>query len=121
MKSNAEFKVLKTIKATGAGVLEDTLIQLSSTLARQICPQKMRRIRFVREEDGKELTFIKNDLIRSAEEIADLYKRRWQIELFFKWIKQNLKIKRFLRVFRRSLVLLYVKANLICWKKSTKD
>ncbi|MDQ7057096.1 MAG: transposase [Ghiorsea sp.] len=50
----------------------------------------------MREEDGKELSFITNDLKRTAVEIADLYKQRWQIELFFKWIKQNLKIKRFL-------------------------
>lgn len=49
----------------------------------------------MREEDGKELSFISNDLKRTAEEITDLYKQRWQIELFFKWIKQNLKIKRF--------------------------
>jgi putative transposase len=42
------------------------------------------------------LVFISNDLSRSAEVIADLYKQRWQIELFFKWIKQNLKIKIFL-------------------------
>jgi putative transposase len=42
------------------------------------------------------LVFISNDFSRSAEVIADLYKQRWQIELFFKWIKQNLKIKIFL-------------------------
>ena len=42
------------------------------------------------------IAFITNDFQRSAEEVADLYKRAWQIELFFKWIKQNLKIKRFL-------------------------
>jgi putative transposase len=48
-----------------------------------------------RESDGKELVFFTNDLTRSAVEIADLYQQRWQIELFFKWIKQNLKIKRF--------------------------
>ena len=50
----------------------------------------------MREADNKVLTFITNDLKRSAGEIASLYKQRWQIELFFKWIKQNLKIKRFI-------------------------
>ena len=95
MKSNAGFEVLESNDVTEPGVLEDTLIKLSSARARQICPQAMRRIRFVREDDGKELTFITNDLKRTAGEIAGLYKQRWQIELFFKWIKQNLKIKRF--------------------------
>jgi len=56
----------------------------------------LRRVCFKREEDGKVLSFITNDMGRSATEIADLYKQRWQIELFFKWIKQNLKIKRFI-------------------------
>lgn len=50
---------------------------------------------FHRQPDDKELVFITNDLERSALAIADLYKQRWQIELFFKWIKQNLKIKQF--------------------------
>ena len=95
MKSNAEFEVLESNEVTETGVIDDALIRLSSTRARQLCPQTMRRIRFVRENDGKELTFITNDMERTAGEIAALYKRRWQIELFFKWIKQNLKIKRF--------------------------
>ncbi len=56
----------------------------------------MRRVEIFDEDKGRELAFITNDFERSAEEIADLYKRRWQIELFFKWIKQNLKMKRFL-------------------------
>jgi hypothetical protein len=47
-------------------------------------------------ETGKELRILSNDLDASAEEIADLYKRRWAIELFFRWVKQTLKIKRFL-------------------------
>ena len=75
------------------GVLEDQEIQLSSPKAHIDCPIHLRRICFVREEDGKTLTFISNDFKRTAGEIVELYKQRWQIELFFKWIKQNLKIK----------------------------
>ena len=56
----------------------------------------LRRVEIFDEEKGCEIAFITNDFDRDALDIADLYKRRWQIELFFKWIKQNLKIKRFL-------------------------
>lgn len=55
----------------------------------------MRRIR-VRRDDGAKLTLITNDLKRSAIEIAALYKTRWQIELLFRWIKQHLKLRKFL-------------------------
>jgi Transposase DDE domain len=47
-------------------------------------------------DTGKKLRIISNDLVSSAEEIAELYKTRWQIELFFRWVKQNLKINKFL-------------------------
>ena len=50
----------------------------------------------VRRDDGKCLRLVTNDLDASAEEIADLYKQRWEIELFFKWIEQNLKIRHFI-------------------------
>ena len=96
MKSSAVYTVVNEREAAGAGVLSDQVIRLSSKQAQKDCPIDLRRIQFCREEDGKLLTFITNDLERSATEIADLYKSRWQIELFFKWIKQNLKIKRFL-------------------------
>jgi len=96
MKSNARFEVVEELTVMGAGVLEDQLIKLSSPMAKKQCPGILRRVCFKREEDGKVLSFITNDTKRTAAEIADLYKQRWQIELFFKWIKQNLKIKRFI-------------------------
>jgi len=96
MKSNAGFEVTESFPVSDTGVLEDQWIRLSSVKGREACPTTLRRIRFVREADNKALTFITNDLKRSAGEIASLYKQRWQIELFFKWIKQNLKIKRFI-------------------------
>ena len=58
-------------------------------------PQPLREI-VVQREAGGQLRLVTNDLDRPAEAIVDLYKTRWQIELFFKWIKQNLKIKSFL-------------------------
>jgi len=96
MKSNAKFEVIEELPAIGDGVLEDQLIKLSSPMTKKQYPGVLRRVCFKREEDGKVLSFITNDMNRSATEIADLYKQRWQIELFFKWIKQNLKIKRFI-------------------------
>lgn len=96
MKRNALYEVLETKPAIGEGILRDEVIQLSSSKAKIACPAPMRRIQFCRKEDGKILDFITNDMNRSAQEIADLYKQRWQIELFFKWIKQNLKIKTFI-------------------------
>ena len=96
VKSNARFEVAEELAVTEAGVLEDQLIRLSSSMAKKQYPGILRRVCFKREEDGKVLSFITNDTKRTAAEIADLYKQRWQIELFFKWIKQNLKIKRFI-------------------------
>jgi len=56
----------------------------------------LRRIAIVRDEDGKSITVITNDMSRSAVEIAQVYKWRWQIELLFRWLKQHLKIRKFL-------------------------
>ena len=96
MKKNALYEVLETKPAMSEGILSDEVIQLSSRKAKKACSTPMRRIKFCRKDDGKILEFITNDMQRSAQEIADLYKQRWQIELFFKWIKQNLKVKTFI-------------------------
>ena len=60
------------------------------------CREKILKRVIVQREGKSPLILVTNDLNRSSEEIAELYKQRWQIELFFKWIKQNLKIKKFL-------------------------
>lgn len=58
-------------------------------------PDKLRRVKYYDEELDREFVFITNNMELSAEEIALLYKNRWQVELFFKWIKQHLKVKSF--------------------------
>ena len=58
-------------------------------------PEKLRLVKFYDEEQGREFTFLTNAFHLKAPEIANLYKNRWQIELFFKWLKQHLKIKKF--------------------------
>jgi transposase len=69
---------------------------------------------FIRTTDNKKLVFISNDFERTAEEIATLYKQRWEIELFFKWIKQNLKIKRFMGRSENS-VLIQARVTMIAY------
>ena len=77
------------------GVLYDQTILLNNHYAAKDYPVKMRRIKFVDEPTGKVLIFLTNNFHLQAYEVAQLYKHRWKIELFFKWIKQHLKIKSF--------------------------
>jgi hypothetical protein len=77
------------------GVLYDQTVILNNHYASKDYPEKLRRIKFKDEVTGKELVFLSNNFQLKATEIAQLYKHRWKIELFFKWIKQHLKIKTF--------------------------
>lgn len=76
------------------GILLDENIIVEGEKSKEY-PKELRMITFYHSESGKILRFITNNFEMTAEEIADLYKGRWQIELFFKWIKQHLKIKTF--------------------------
>jgi hypothetical protein len=77
------------------GLMCDQTIMLSGFYAAKNYPDKLRRIRYVDQETGKTLVFLTNCFSLEALEIARLYKCRWQVELFFKWIKQHLRIKAF--------------------------
>jgi IS4 transposase len=77
------------------GILCDQTIALGGHYARQHYPERLRRIRFRDTETGKALIFLTNNFDLPALTIAALYKNRWRVELFFKWIKQHLRIKRF--------------------------
>ena len=77
------------------GILCDQTIMLNGYYAAKDYPAKMRRIKFYDERTGKNLIFLTNNFNLTATEIGQLYKHRWKIELFFKWIKQHLKIKSF--------------------------
>ena len=78
------------------GIICDQRIVLNGFYIAQDYPEQLRRIRFKDPESGKTLVFLTNNTALSAQTIAALYKSRWQIELFFKWIKQHLRIKRFI-------------------------
>lgn len=77
------------------GVLYDQTIKLVNYLALKEYPEKLRRIKFYDIESKKTFVFLSNNFELTALEIALLYRYRWKIELFFKWIKQHLKVKSF--------------------------
>ena len=78
------------------GIICDQRIVLDGFYISQDYPEQLRRIRFKDPETGKTLVFLTNNTALPALTIAALYKSRWQVELFFKWIKQHLRIKRFI-------------------------
>ena len=95
-KDNMNYRRLySNQKDVAAGVLYDQSIMLNNYYASKDYPIKMRRIKFKDAQTGKILIFLTNNFNLKATEIAQLYKHRWKIELFFKWIKQHLKIKSF--------------------------
>jgi len=78
------------------GVEGDHIIELAWHTSTPKYPQRLRIVVYRDAESGKKLTFLTNNFILAAKTIADLYKARWQVETFYKWIKQNLKIKTFI-------------------------
>ncbi len=98
IKSNAQIKFLGQHQEPNKelGVLKDETISYSSYHASKRCSETLRLVDFFDEESGKTYRFITNNFRIPASSIAEIYKQRWQIELFFKWIKQNLQIKSFL-------------------------
>lgn len=95
-KSNFNFKRLysQTVDKS-TGVQCDQIIVLNNFYARKDYPEKIRRIRYFDPDKNKRLYFLTNNFTLPALTIAELYRSRWKIELFFKWIKQNLRIKKF--------------------------
>jgi Transposase DDE domain/Domain of unknown function (DUF4372) len=89
-------RVYSALTDRATGVICDQTIALNGFYVSQDYPQQLRRIRFKDPESGKTLVFLTNNTTLPPLIIAALYKSRWQVELFFKWIKQHLRIKRFL-------------------------
>ncbi|MEG5147048.1 IS4 family transposase [Microcoleus sp. AT8-B6] len=95
-KDNLNFCRLSSRPVNKAeGVLCDQIIRLCGFYARKDYPARLRRIKFYDAENNRTLVFLSNNFDLKATEIAQLYKHRWKIELFFKWIKQHLKVKSF--------------------------
>ena len=95
-KSNLDARRLySAITDRATGVICDQSIAFNGRYAAQDYPEQLRRIRYRDPESGKTLVFLTNNTALPALTIAGLYKCRWQVELFFKWVKQHLRIKRF--------------------------
>ena len=95
-KHNMRFERIYSSRVDkNTGVQCDQTIQLKNFYASKDYPDKLRRIKFYDQESDKQLIFLTNNFELQAIDIAQLYKHRWEIELFFKWIKQHLKIKSF--------------------------
>jgi hypothetical protein len=95
-KSNTQFRrVYSAAVDRSTGIICDQTIALTGTTSRKDYPQHLRRIRYKDTQTGKTLVFLTNNFALPAATICALYKSRWQVELFFKWIKQHLRIKKF--------------------------
>ncbi len=95
-KNNFQFQRIYSHAADkSSSVMCDQTIRLKNYQVSKLYPEKFRRIKFYDAERKKSLVFLTNNFKLNATEIAQLYKHRWMIELFFKWIKQHLKIKSF--------------------------
>lgn len=96
LKDNTNYRRIYSAKVDkSTGVLCDQTIRLNNYVAAKKYPGKLRRIKYYDEIIGMTLEFVTNNFLLPALDIARLYKHRWGVELFFKWIKQHLKVKAF--------------------------
>jgi putative transposase len=104
-KSNARYRVIERHSVNKKqGFTSDQRIELTGFYAQQSYPKALRRVGYRDPQTGKHYVFITNQMRFSAKTIADIYKSRWQIELFFKCIKQNLKIKSFVGTSKNAVL-----------------
>ena len=94
-KSNLQYKCVRWKRRLPKNILTDAEIELTVCKSRKDYPENLRLVRYYDVEQDREFMFLTNAMDLTAQQVADLYKNRWQIELFFKWLKQHLKIKKF--------------------------
>lgn len=95
-KSNLRFKRIYSQKVDkNTGVQNDQIGKLTGFYVSKDYPEKLRKVKYYDNETNRTFVFLTNNMTLTAQEVAFLYKNRWQIELFFKWVKQHLKIKSF--------------------------
>lgn len=94
-KRNIQYKTVKWKRRLPKNVLSDATIELIEYYPKRRYPIEMRLVKYWDEEQEREFYFLTNDFKITSLQVAELYKNRWQVELFFKWLKQHLKIKKF--------------------------
>ncbi|MDM8339170.1 IS4 family transposase [Mediterranea massiliensis] len=94
-KKNLQFKCIRWRRRLPKNVLTDSVIELTDIITRQKYPERLRLVKYRDENQDREFVFLTNAFHLTSLEIVELYKNRWQVELFFKWLKQHLKIKKF--------------------------
>lgn len=105
LKSNAKTRTVERRPVlANKGLTSDHTIEFTGIQTAKKCPVQLRRIGYRDPETGKHYVFLTNNFKLAAKTIADIYKARWQVELFFKWIKQNLKIKSFIGTSKNAVM-----------------
>jgi len=105
LKSNAKSRVVSRQPILAdKGLTSDQTIEFTGAQTAKKCPIQLRRIGYRDPETGKHYIFLTNNFKLAAKTIADIYKARWQVELFFKWVKQNLKIKSFIGTSKNAVM-----------------
>jgi hypothetical protein len=105
LKSNAKTRIVSRRPVLSSkGLSSDQTIEFTGVQTANKCSIQLRRIGYRDPETGKHYVFLTNNFKLAAKTIADIYKARWQVELFFKWIKQNLKIKSFIGTSKNAVM-----------------
>lgn len=105
LKSNAKYCVIDRREVLkNKGLTSDQTIEFTGLQTAKKCPVQLRRIGYRDQDTGKHYVFLTNNFKLAARTIADIYKARWQVELFFKWVKQNLKIKKFVGTSKNAVM-----------------
>ena len=121
-KKNLQFKSAKWKRRLPKNVLSDACIELTGYYPKMNYPQEMRLVRYWDEEQKREFMFLTNAMHLNSLQVAELYKNRWQVELFFKWIKQHLRIKKFWGTTENAVrIQIYAAISAFCHKKIEKQ
>ena len=114
-KKNNDFKPMRWKRRLPAGVMSDAVGYMAGQLTMSKYPEKIRRILYLDPESGRTFIFFTNALDISPLKVAELYHNRWQIELFFKWLKQHLKVKKFWGVSENAVrIQIYTAVTAYC-------